>query len=502
MQNTRQITTTPHCQNFRWKTHYLLAEKLILARMDKHTSQIEKMHHLMNYGMDRIEESTNYNRPEIAWREKGADGKTYAVAHCGNKYYVMEAQKKETAILAEDFDYIGGFNNRKRYEYGSYNKAFNALTMKLKSISEAYRVTPKPVIKEESDWQTENTVEMREDINRFQRIMNNAESIMHENKTDFTTEHTLPEAPAQNPSDKDKQSPFIDAATAEGDKDFTVTETDPTEASSPFDLDPDKSVSGEETFSEKPKYGPDNNVAAENPSGGKVTRADESTHHGFKHRVVISEAQKAAYRKALMEAENAHNGNNQNIPTPGTGTAEKEAPFEQNVNEAEIDVNNVAGLPDESNNEMPEDLPFPEIGLDQNPEGMSDDFDMNYEDWMNSDDDTQPLSDDDLAFMDNNEPNPVDNNLPMENARPRGTRLSEVHINDFGKHPSYQKEPMSTPANTEPAINGAREWDDKSAQGNSPYGQKIGSGAPFENEDELVKTITDKVMETLFRGKA
>ncbi len=63
----------------------------------------------------------------------------------------------------------------------------------------------------------------------------------------------------------------------------------------------------------------------------------------------------------------------------------------------------------------------------------------------------------------------------------------------WGKHPRYQKEPMTTPANKEVLAGTAdRDFNDDSAKGEQPYGQKIGSSAPFD--DKVVDLLTDQVM--------
>ena len=63
----------------------------------------------------------------------------------------------------------------------------------------------------------------------------------------------------------------------------------------------------------------------------------------------------------------------------------------------------------------------------------------------------------------------------------------------WGKHPRYQKEPMTTPANKEVLAGTAdRDFNDDSAKGDQPYGRKIGSSAPFD--DKVVDLLTDQVM--------
>ena len=57
---------------------------------------------------------------------------------------------------------------------------------------------------------------------------------------------------------------------------------------------------------------------------------------------------------------------------------------------------------------------------------------------------------------------------------------------------------MTTPPNKEVAINGAREWDDESVQGEEPFGQKIGDSAPY---DEIVDAMTESILATFYGNK-
>jgi hypothetical protein len=68
----------------------------------------------------------------------------------------------------------------------------------------------------------------------------------------------------------------------------------------------------------------------------------------------------------------------------------------------------------------------------------------------------------------------------------------------WGKHPRYRKEPMTTPANKEVLAGTAeKDWNDESTKGEQPYGQKIGSSAPFE---KTVNTLTEKVFEAVVKS--
>jgi hypothetical protein len=72
-------------------------------------------------------------------------------------------------------------------------------------------------------------------------------------------------------------------------------------------------------------------------------------------------------------------------------------------------------------------------------------------------------------------------------------------LDAWGKHPRYRKQPMSTPANKEVLAGTAeKDWNDDSAKGEQPYGQKIGSSDPFE---KVVDLVLDGIKSRLQEGK-
>ena len=110
--------------------------------------------------------------------------------------------------------------------------------------------------------------------------------------------------------------------------------------------------------------------------------------------------------------------------------------------------------------------------------------DNEYRSWQNS-----------LSFM----RNVIDDDEDLYENRRSGRRLSEDKIpNYFGKHPAWRKQPMTTPPNKEVAINGAREWDDESAQGEEPYAKQIGDGSPF---NEIVNEVTNAILKKFYGNK-
>lgn len=537
-----------------------------MIRKQSSEEQIATMQRLINFG--KLTESASNSKPVVEFKRKAANGKTYGIIRESTKYYIMEAPQKDTEVLAEDFDYIGGFNNRKENEYTSYAKASNALDLKLMSINETVKKSERvmieaPVVK--SEWEDKITESMRSEIDRFKTITSNVAKILKEDKGNGSvpSEHTLPEAPAKNPSDKKVNSPFTDTAVANGDKDFKKEESNHEKAGTPFDKDggvtskdmqSDKNPGNgadDGVYCEKTQY-VDTGVAGQHPKGGKVVRVNESS--GNKVRLRLTEEQVLAWNdnKNYMdkshgteigssapftdelgqesnqgeaptepiheEAVAVHNTDNQNKPTPGTNEVGDTAPYDKKVNEDVVGADDAAGMPEE---EDYSDYPFPDVAkADYSDDDDDEDFEEEYDEWEHPEDedeyeiDLDSVEEPDMKDnggmrglenwekdwnkIDNDDDYFVDDFYPFESRSRRGRRVNEDKLNDFGKHPAYRKVPMTTPPNKEVAINGAKEWDDESVQGEQPFGQKIGDSAPFDN---VVEAITESVYQTLFGKK-
>lgn len=202
--------------------------------------QIARMQSLMDFGLN--ESTKKGSQPILEFHKKAANGKTYGIMRECNKYYLMEAPEKHTDVLAEDFNYIGGFNNRKEHEYSSYAKASNALDLKLMSINEGVEKEKRVIIEaptEKSEWTDKLTESMRNEIDSFIRISKNVSTILEDKDSfgEIPSEHTTPEAPANNPSVAKKNTPFTDTAVAEGEKEFDCQEKDHVKVGSPFNND-------------------------------------------------------------------------------------------------------------------------------------------------------------------------------------------------------------------------------------------------------------------------
>lgn len=82
--------------------------------------QISRMKALMGYGLQTESKKAPYSSVEN--QKTGADGNVYGIVREGTKYYIKSAPNKKN-LVKEDFNYIGGFRNRKDYQYDSFADA-------------------------------------------------------------------------------------------------------------------------------------------------------------------------------------------------------------------------------------------------------------------------------------------------------------------------------------------------------------------------------------------
>ena len=81
---------------------------------------LARMKGLYTYGKE-LNESSNLKTHTLEHHAVAADGVTYGIIRENSKYYIKSAQKgKET--IAEAYEYLGGFCNKKNYEYNRKNR--------------------------------------------------------------------------------------------------------------------------------------------------------------------------------------------------------------------------------------------------------------------------------------------------------------------------------------------------------------------------------------------
>lgn len=98
----------------------------------KGRDQINRMKSLM--GMSSINEDTKKSVVELT--KMGPDGKVYGIVRENHKYFIKIAPAKKN-LVTEDFQYIGGLQNKHDKSYDSYAEATRKLNLKFISLNEA-----------------------------------------------------------------------------------------------------------------------------------------------------------------------------------------------------------------------------------------------------------------------------------------------------------------------------------------------------------------------------
>lgn len=460
-------------------------------------SEIERMKQLMGYGLNESKSSSNGNNSSVAYHQVGPDGNTYGIIKECNKFYIKVAPKKDTEILAEDYDYIGGFMNKKEYEYPTYTIASKQFGLKMKSLNEAYAskekkntvVLDKPI--EPAEWQVNETKEMRKEINRFNQLTNNVDYILSEGKErdgkalqlgSKDVDEEGGNAYQENPAPENKVNNMKENAPAPKDSDNTYSEKPmtPEEVNNVKETAKDHKKA-DKTYSKCVKL---TNEQAERVLAWNPDKNYMDTQHGteigdgapYDEKPEVTN--EAVYNSEDM---NQHTGDAEEYMEPFDDKAETVYEIISD-NDSEMLVDNEDILADQ--------------GLDwETRDDMMDDFEPIVEPEING-----------LGgkggFKPKRGPEPfpfrVNDRVKAEwDAEDNMMRppMNEDKLNVFGEHPAWHKQPMTTPPNTEPSKFG-REWDDDSVKGDEPYATKIGHGGDPYTE-KVIDMLTDSVVDKL-----
>lgn len=102
------------------------------------SNQLERMLKLMKLDETTNKQNTNSS---LEYVTEGADGKMYGVVREGTKYFIKNSDIKGKNLVSEDFNYVGGFMEKKHCKFNSYADAIKNLDMKLMSIKESCNST-------------------------------------------------------------------------------------------------------------------------------------------------------------------------------------------------------------------------------------------------------------------------------------------------------------------------------------------------------------------------
>jgi hypothetical protein len=152
--------------------------------------------------------------------------------------------------------------------------------------------------------------------------------------------------------------------------------------------------------------------------------------------------------------------------------------------------------------------------------------------------DASEYSDDDI-FGDEGEDDdfgdeePIDDEMPMESRRRNGVQIYETKafkaamrkqrmnedgmkpfkdagripsgnmnkLDDFGKHPAYQKKVMELPPKDMKEFPDYYDMNDDSVKNDTPYGEKIGDGAPFDIDPQAIDNAISEAFNRLKKNR-
>lgn len=545
-------------------------------------SQLARMRSLMTFG---INEGKNVAYTGVEYEKVGADGKLYSIVREGAKYYIKTSPSKK-GKLAENYEYIGGFRNRKDNEYTSFAEAQKQFDLKMMSINEANAPEKKIMVESwNPDKQEELTVEstdrMKREISRERQIMLNATRINEKKSQNLAPiSETCKEncesecdgydfKDAENPKDSFRKKKHEEGDAKKANPDYKDAKIE--EASEPLawhSTGKDAAGNIADTYMDKSHGTEVGDSAPFNDAKGRDIddKGGTSTTGEMNNGVVEG-------KSMAMD-----NGDNQNNPAVGVGKIGDTAPFDaedgRQIDEDIDDINADADVEDDAtpdaeggpDDDFADDADLGDEGdFDDDDEGLDDDdaFDNDEDDDVDPDlhdlqnqisdlndkldavldavggeeptVDASEYEDDDL-YDDDDEP--IEDGMAFESRRRNGAQVYESRafrqmrmnearrnrarrineedgmkpfsdagrvprgnmnkLNDFGKHPAYQKKVMNLPRTSMQEFPGYYDMNDDSVYNENPYGEKIGSGAPFEvDPEEIENTIAESIMRHL-----
>jgi hypothetical protein len=521
---------------------------------------LNRMKTLMGYGLNENKQ-TQYS--SVEYQKVGADGNAYAIIREGAKYYIKSTPNKQN-LVKEDFQYIGGFRNRKENEYSSFANAQKQFDLKMMSLKEAANKQDFSVSSWDLDKKENVVVEasekMRGEILREKQIMKNAMLISEKKGCDGIA---CDIADTQKPNMKGEE-PKTGDATKTGDfEKVDLKKTDIQEGEQVLGWN-----RGNDEYMDK-SHGTEIGDSA--PFDDAEARNIDD---GDKQVNKTSEMKNGT----VEEGASMHDADNQNTPTVGVGEVGDNQPFDgekgKQIDEGIEDLDGEGealdadaegedalgdeGLDDDFDGEGEESFGDEEgepIGDELGDDDLEGEDDV-YEDDLESrveamedllrqiagklgveeapvdeepyegepddifgDEEGEDEFGDEESFGDEEEPiDEMDFDVMPESRYRGGVQIYETKafknamrrqrineegmkpfkdagrvpsgnmnkLDDFGKHPAYQKKVMNLPPKDMQEFPGYYDMNDDSVRSDAPYGEKIGDGAPFEIDPQSI----------------
>lgn len=432
--------------------------------MNKGNEQLGRMKSLMTYGLQTENKKNTF--ASLEYNRIGADGKVYGIVREGTKFYIKVSDKTKN-FLKEDFKYIGGFCNRKDYEYSSYASALKNFDFKMRSLNEAFANKDDKFITE--SWNPERnefviieaTQKMKDEIARQRQIMSNS-VIIDEGKSGCV-DNSCPS------SKKSKGKLGLETGDAENANGTGFEEDVPKETDveggiyrqigegkegedaiedEPIDTeDEQEDVEGEpedDVIDDEPldvEDEPEGDVVDDEPIDDTLETDDEGVDE------IASLKTELESLKGMISA-----------------IADKIGVSSTEMADAEFADDNLY----DDEGEFDIDLDFDSNG----DEFGDDDFDVDGE-----------FGDEDFGDEDEFGDEDDDDVEIYESKNFRSLRLNEDKLDCFGKHPSYRKQPMTLPP---------------SEESEEPYGEDKGDSDPFTlTREKITNAIAESVKKIL-----
>lgn len=99
--------------------------------------KIQRIQNLMDKLSPLNESVTNSSLEHVKY---GPDGITYAIVRENHTYFIKTSEKRTSKLVSEDFEYVGGLQNKMNESYRSYEEALKHLNMKFRDLNESYGI--------------------------------------------------------------------------------------------------------------------------------------------------------------------------------------------------------------------------------------------------------------------------------------------------------------------------------------------------------------------------
>ena len=370
--------------------------------MGNFDNTLARMKALYTYGKG-LDESKKIDAHTLEYKATAADGKTYGIIKECNKYYIKVASAGKEAI-AESYEYLGGFCNKKNYEYSSYNNALKNFELKMASINEScdgnVNISSLDPFKK-GEFIVEGTSKMKDEIARQRQIMHNVSMIMNESSSiGASRKDDVVMYDGKNPEAETGKKGDEGMTSATAKPEYAGSKTNGVDKKvGPFDNEPTKC---EDQLKESCDCGEENCSCDWGSEGIGKGKDPKSVGWEMDGQQVVNEEENDWASEGLPS-------------TPGVGEADTDHnndPFNNTVNESEemddmdsdVEGEDVADFDTEEdfdvegmdNMEDDEDMDFPEIDDYEDLDVETDDIEIGDEEDVEFDDEEDIESDEDI----------------------------------------------------------------------------------------------------------